>query len=85
VGGRVLLAYRCSAPTPVALQPNFEAVQGRAGKPIRLNNGLRFDLQLQPRETRTIDFIVAGSSRLYPETERDRLAAVNFEQALARA
>lgn len=85
VGGQVLLAYHSSAPTPVEFLPSFEAVQGQSGEPVVLNNGLRFDLQLQPKETRTIDFIVAGSSRLYPAAERERLAAVNYEQSLARA
>jgi len=85
VDGRILLAYRCSAATPVALAPSFEAVQGSADKSVSLNNGLRFELQLQPKETRTIDFVVAGSSRLWPSSERERLAAVKFEQALARA
>ena len=60
-------------------------MQGAAGKPVTLNNGLRFDLRLQAKETRTIDFTVAGSSRLYPAAERDRLAAVNFEQLAVRA
>ena len=85
VDGQMLLAYHCSAPTPVEFLPSFDAVQGAAGKPVVLNNGLRFDLRLQAKETRTIDFIVAGSSRLYPAAERDRLAAVNFEQSLRRA
>ncbi len=85
VDGRILLAYRCNAPMPVALAPSFEAVQGPSGKSVSLNNGLRFELQLQPKETRTIDFVVAGSSALWPASERDRLAAVQFEQALARA
>jgi hypothetical protein len=84
-GGRVLLAYYSSAPTPVEFLPIFEAVQSKSGEPVDLNNGLRFDLRLQPKEIRTIDFIVAGSSKLYPAAERDRLAAVNFEQSLARA
>ena len=85
VGGQVLLAYHSSAPTPVAFQSSFEAVQGQSGKPVSLNNGLRFDLRLQPKETRSIDFIVAGSSRLYPAAERERLAAVDCEQSLLRA
>jgi hypothetical protein len=85
VGGRVWLAYHSSLPTPAEFLPQFEAVQGNSGKRVVLNNGLRFHLQLQPKETRTIDFVVAGNPELYPASERDRLATVNFEQSLARA
>ena len=85
VGGRILLAYHSSAPTPAEWLPSFEAVQGKSGKTVVLNNGLRFNLQLQPKETRTIDFIVASNSQLYPTSERDRLATVDFESSLARA
>ena len=85
VDGRVLLAYHCNVPTPATFLASFDAAQGQSGKPVSLNNALRFDLQLQPKETRTIDFVVAGSSKLWPPSERERLAAVKFEQSLARA
>jgi hypothetical protein len=82
---RIWLAYHSSVPTPVEFLPSFPAVQGKTAKPVVLNNGLRFALKLQPKETRTIDFVVASNSKLYPASERERLAAVNFEQSLARA
>lgn len=85
VDGRVLLTYRTSAPTPVTLQPKLEVVQGQAKEPIKVNNGLCFELQLKPKETRTLDFVVAGGSKLYPETERTRMAAEDFQKALQKA
>jgi hypothetical protein len=85
VDGRVLLTYRTSAPTPVSLQPKLEVLQGQAKEPIAVNNGLRFELQLQPRETRHLDFVIAGNSELYPETERARMAAEDFTKALQKA
>ena len=83
--GRVLLTYRTSAPTAVALQPKLEVVQAKSKEPITVNNGLRFELQLKPRETRYLDFVIAGSSKLYPETERNRMAAEDFQKALQKA
>jgi hypothetical protein len=85
VDGKLLLSYRASAPTPVALQPKLEAVQGESKNPIPVNNGLRFDLQLKGKETRTIDFVMAGTSKLYPETERTRMAGEDFQKALQKA
>ena len=81
----MLLTYRTSAPTPVSLQPKLEVVQGQSKEPIRVNNGLRFELQLKPRETRYLDFVMAGNSKLYPETERNRMAAEDFQKALRKA
>ena len=60
-------------------------MQGQSKEPIRVNNGLRFELQLKPRETRYLDFVMAGSSKLYPETERNRMAAEDFQKALQKA
>jgi hypothetical protein len=85
VEGNVLLTYRTSAPTPVAIQPKLEVVQGPSKQPIHVNNGLRFELQLKPRETRYLDFVMAGSSKLYPATERSRMAADDFQEALRKA
>jgi hypothetical protein len=85
VDGRVLLTYRTSVPTPVALQPKLEVVQGPSKEPISVNNGLRFELQLKPGETRYLDFVMAGNSKLYPETERNRMAGEDFQKALQKA
>jgi hypothetical protein len=85
VDGQVLLTYRTSAPTPVSVQPKLDVVQGESKEPITVNNGLRFELQLQPKETRYLDFVVAGNSELYPETERTRMAAEDFSEALRKA
>jgi hypothetical protein len=85
VDGQLLLTYRTSAPTPVSLQPKLAVVQGPSQEPVTVNNGLRFELQLQPRETRYLDFVVAGNSALYPETERTRMAAEDFTKALQKA
>jgi hypothetical protein len=85
VNGQVLLTYRTSAPTPVTLQPKLEIVQAQAKEPIPVNNGLRFELQLKPKETRYLDFVIAGSSKLYPESERSRMAAEDFSKSLQKA
>jgi hypothetical protein len=85
VNGRVLLTYRSSAPTPVALQPKLGVLQGPSKDLITVNNGLCFDLQLKPRETRYLDFVMAGNSKLYSGTERHRLAAEDFQTALQKA
>lgn len=85
VNDRVLLTFRTSAPTPVALLPKLDVVQGEAKEAIPVNNGLRFELQMQPKETRTIDLVAAGGSKLYPESERARMAAVDFDTALQEA
>jgi hypothetical protein len=83
--GQVLLTYRASAPTPVSLQPKVEVVQGESKEPVTVNNGLRFELQLRPRETRYLDLVISGNSNLYPETERARMAAEDFQNALQNA
>jgi hypothetical protein len=85
VNGQVLLTYRTSDPPPIVLQPKLEIVQGQAKEPITVNNGLRFELHLKPKETRYLDFVIAGSSRLYPETERDRMAGEDFQKSLKKA
>jgi hypothetical protein len=85
VNDRLLLTYRTSAPTPVALQPKLDAVQGEAKDSIPINNGLCFDLEMKPKETRHLDFVVAGGSKLYPQSERARMAAVDFDAALQKA
>jgi hypothetical protein len=83
--GRVLLAYHSSKHEPVEFLPSFEAVQGNAAKPVVLNNGLRFDLRLEPKESRTIEFVAASDPNLYPASERERLSAIDFDRSLARA
>jgi hypothetical protein len=85
VDGKVLLTYRANAPTPVALQPRLQAVQGESKSPIPINNGLCFELQMKARETRTIDLVIAGSSKLYPQTERTRMAGEDFAKSLQKA
>ncbi len=85
VNDRELLTYRTSAPTSVALQPKLEVVQGQSKDSITVNNALRFELRLEPRETRSLDFVIAGSSMLYPESERTRMAAEDFQKSLQKA
>ena len=85
VDGRVLLTYRTNAPTPVALQPKLEVVQGEAKEPIAVNNGLRFELQLKGKETR----ILISSWPAVPSSIRKRNAAAwpreDFQKALQKA
>jgi hypothetical protein len=85
VDGRVLLTYRTSAPTPASLQQKLDVVPGLSKDPVTVNSALRFELRLKPRETRYLDFVVASSPKLYPETERSRMAAEDFEKALQKA
>ena len=76
---RVLLTYRAGAPMQVGLERKLEVVQGRSKKRIIVNNGLRFELQLKPKETRYLEFVVAGNSKLYPETERKQKNRIQRE------
>ena len=85
VNGKVLLVYRASPPTPAKFEPSLEILDANSQKPFPATNGLCFDLQLQPKETRQIDFVVAGTSKLYPKAEQERLEAVTFDGALRRA
>ncbi len=76
--GKVLLSYRTMVPTPATLR--FEKVhQGQL-----ITNCLEFDVALEPREARTIDLVVAGSSKLFPMSERKRMETQSFETALKR-
>ena len=85
VNGNVLLVYRANAPTPAKFEPSLEILDANSQKPFAATNGLCFDLRLQPKETRQIDFVVAGTSKLYPKAEQQRLEAVGFDGALRRA
>lgn len=85
VNDRVLLTYRTGTANSAKYQPKLTAVQGASDDAIPVNNGLQFDLQLKSKETRTFDFVVAGSSRLYPPAERARMATADFDKALKKA
>jgi hypothetical protein len=85
VNGRLLLVYRADKPTPGRFEPNLEIRDANSSDPVSATNGLCFDLELQPQETRQIDFIIAGSSQLYPPSEKERVAAVTVDGALQRA
>jgi hypothetical protein len=83
---KVLLVFHSDAPVPATFQPTLDD-QGVFSGTNKLTNGLRFDLQLQPRQTRTIDFVVAGTSALYPASEQAEMqrVAAGFNAALERA
>lgn len=84
-GDRVLLAYRSDGATPARFHPVLDLSTGKQGGPDRIRNCLRFPLQLAPGEVRTIDLVVAGTSALYPAAARERMAAQQYENVLARA
>jgi hypothetical protein len=83
--GRLLLTWKCNAAIPVSFHAPWRA--GEDSGPTELtncNNCLRFDVKLKAGETRTIDFVVSGTSQLYPESERERMERVTFDSALTR-
>jgi hypothetical protein len=85
VNGKLLLVYRADAAAPAKFEPSLDVRDGNSQASFRATNALCFDLRLRPKETRRIDFVVAGASKLYPKPEQARLAAVSFDGALRRA
>ncbi len=85
LGGRVLLAYRADGAAPASFQSELDNGPEAPGQPAKLTNCLRFDLRLQPQETRAIDFLIGGCSKRLPTDEGARMAALTFDEALARA
>jgi hypothetical protein len=80
--GRVLLTYQAHGPAPPSLAAELD---NGSGTPGTFTNCLRFDLHLQPAETRDIDFVVACNTKLAPAEERGAMEACAFGSALARA
>jgi len=85
LGGRVVLAYHADGPAPASLHAELDNGPEAPGQPAKLTNCLRFDLRLLPKETRAIDLVVAGSSKLLPADERAGMASGTFDSTLARA
>lgn len=83
--GRALLTWKCNAPTPARFFTKYQSTKVDA--PMQLaqcNNCLCFQMQLKPGETRTIDFVIAGTSHLYPESDLSHMEQVTFNAALKR-
>jgi len=82
---RVLLTYRTNRPARVSFHDSlaFQSLSEDASG--EFTNCLRFALDLRPNETRTIDFVAAGTTGLYPAEELERMSALSFEAALERA
>jgi len=85
LGDRVVLSYRADGPAPASLEAEVDNGPEAPGQPAKLTNCLRFRLQLQPAETRAIDFVLPSTSELFPAEERARMASVAFDSALSRA
>jgi Concanavalin A-like lectin/glucanases superfamily len=83
--GRIVLTYHADGPAPASLHAEFDNGPEAPARPAKLTNCLRFDLELQPKETRAIDLVVASRSDLLPAEERARMASSAFDAALARA
>ncbi|MCC6697158.1 MAG: hypothetical protein IT365_16135 [Candidatus Hydrogenedentes bacterium] len=85
LGERTLLTYRASVPVQAEALNDFATGTADPLLPSTLSNAVRFNLELQPNETGTVDFVMAGTSALFPAEERLRMREVTFEAAQARA
>jgi hypothetical protein len=82
---RTLLNFRCNAPNLATFHATLENVRKRSGIPDRITNCLQFEMQLKPGEKRAVDLVVAGTSALYPQSERAAMGQIEFDSALQRA
>jgi hypothetical protein len=85
INNRVVLVFKSNVPTKVTFHEELINNGGDVTCPDKLNNSLQFDVALEPNETREIDIVAAGTSKLYPSEERDGMAAVTFADAIKRA
>jgi hypothetical protein len=85
LGDRTLLTYRANVPTQAEALNDYTTGTADPLLPSTLSNAVRFNLDLKPNETGTVDFVVAGTSALFPADERARMREVTFDDAQARA
>lgn len=85
LGDRTLLTYRSNV--PVKAQAFGELTTGAVDPlfPEVVRNAVRFEFDLKPEETCTLDLVVAGTSALFPPEERESMRQLTFEGALVRA
>ena len=83
--GRPLLVYQASGPVAATLESSLQGSRGPNEPLIELHNALRFDLSLAAKETRTVDVVVAGNSKLPLPGELKRMAGAAFRSVLAWA
>jgi hypothetical protein len=76
---RTLLVYRTNQPAEITFHNTV-----RSEKSLALNNCLRFDVEVQPNEAFSVDLIVAGISKLYPISERQKMKEATFDLGLKR-
>ncbi|MHB1000022.1 MAG: LamG-like jellyroll fold domain-containing protein [Armatimonadota bacterium] len=81
MGGKALLTYRSDRPIDAAL---IESAVSADGQPGKLSNCLRFNIRLEPGETQTVDFVMAGSYKLYTKTVIPAMQEIRFDAALKR-
>lgn len=87
-GDRVLLRYTSDASVSGGLHTGFLSQDaGPAGRAAASQRGncLRFPVKLAPEQSQCIDFVVSGTSELYPLAERDGMKRLDYDTALARA
>ena len=79
--GRPFLVYQASGPATATLESVLQGSRGANEPLIELHYALRFDLSLAAKETRTVDLVVAGNSKLPLPGELKRMAALRFDRA----
>jgi len=82
---KILLTYQCDKSIPAAFHGEYTPKAKTEDQPDRLTNCLQFTLNLAAHETQTIDFVLPGTSSLYPAEERQAMAKISFSSALQRA
>ena len=79
------LVYHADKPIAATFTPGIAVDPSVAPSPEAppvLNNALRFDLQLAPGETRTLDFVMADSDIGLPLDQLASMQSVTFDDAL---
>jgi hypothetical protein len=82
--GKVLLVCRYSEGASPSYHPSLQNANGGELQPDKFTNCLKFEVKIGPNEIRTIDFVLAGTSALYPLSESDAMRKTTFEGARAR-
>lgn len=83
--GKPFLAYHTSAEAAVDFVSDFATHATEPLMPETLKNVLRFEFDLPPNATTTLDLVAVGSPELYPAEETALMRETSFDAALARA
>jgi hypothetical protein len=83
--GKILLTCRYGEGIGPSYHQTLPNAESGELQPDRFTNCLRFQIDMGPKQTRTIDFVLAGTSGLQPPGDLDAMRATTFDLALARA